>query len=103
MNNVSIYLLNYLMLLTNVNKRYIINAQNKKEEEYYSSMRYDEEENEFLIKEELKEYCEKNNMKYELTIDYGFDSPGYENEFLALAYLDENNTLQLETVVLECF
>lgn len=73
------------------------------EEEYYSSMQYDEEENEFLIKEELKEYCEKNNMKYELTIDYGFDSPGYENEFLALAYLDENNTLQLETVVLECF
>lgn len=103
MNNVSIYLLNYLMLLTNVNKRYIIKAQNKKEEEYYSSMRYDEEGNEFLIKEELKEYCEKNNMKYELTIDYGFDSPGYENEFLALAYLDENNTLQLETVVLECF
>lgn len=59
MNNVSIYLLNYLMLLLIKKERYII--------------------------------------------DYGFDSPGYENEFLALAYLDENNTLQLETVVLECF
>ena len=34
---------------------------------------------------------------------YGFDSPGYANEFLAIAYLDENNELQLHTVTLECF
>lgn len=81
----------------------IIERYFDKEEEYYSSVRYDEEENEFWMKEELKEYCEKNNIKYELTIKDGIDSPSYENEFLAIAYLDENNVLQLETVVLECF
>lgn len=81
----------------------IIERYFDKEEEYYSSVRYDEEENEFWMKEELKEYCKKNNIKYELTIKDGIDSPGYENEFLAIAYLDENNVLQLETVVLECF
>ena len=81
----------------------IIERYFDKEEEYYSSVRYDEKENEFWMKEELKEYCKKNNIKYELTIKDGIDSPGYENEFLAIAYLDENNVLQLETVVLECF
>ena len=81
----------------------IIDRYFDKEEEYYSSVRYDEEENEFWMKEELKEYCKKNNIKYELTIKDGIDSPWYENEFLAIAYLDENNVLQLETVVLECF
>lgn len=81
----------------------IIERYFHKEEEYYSSVRYDEEENEFWMKEELKEYCKKNNIKYELTIKDGIDRSGYENEFLAIAYLDENNILQLETVVLECF
>ena len=81
----------------------IIERYYHKEEEYYSSVRYDEEENEFLMKEELEEYCKKNNIKYELTIEDGFDSPGYENEFLAIAYLDEKNVLQLKTVILERF
>ena len=53
----------------------IIDRYFDKEEEYYSSVRYDEEENEFWMKEELKEYCKKNNIKYELTIKDGIDSP----------------------------
>lgn len=59
------------------------------EEEYYSSMRYDEEKNEFWMEKELKEYCEKNDIQYELNVEEGVDTPGYENEFLAIAYLDE--------------
>lgn len=81
----------------------IIEKYFHEEDEYYSSMRYDDEGNTIWMEKELKEYCKKNNIKYELSTDEGFDSPGYENEFLAIAYLDENNVLQLETVVLECF
>ncbi len=81
----------------------IIEKYFHKEEEYYSSVRYDEEENEFWMKDELEEYCKKNNIKYELTIEDGFDSPGYANEFLAIAYLDKKNVLQLKTVVFEWF
>ena len=55
------------------------------------------------MKDELEEYCKKNNIKYELTIEDGFDSPGYANEFLAIAYLDKKNVLQLITVVFEWF
>lgn len=71
--------------------------------EYYSGVRYDEEDNEFLIEDELKDFLNKNNVTYQLTKEYGFDSPGYSEDFLALAYLDESNQLQLETVILECF
>lgn len=81
----------------------IIERYFHKEEEYYSSVRYDEEENEFWMKDELEEYCKKNNIKYELIIEDGFDSPGYANEFLAIAYLDKKNVLQLKTVVFEWF
>lgn len=81
----------------------IIERYYHKEEEYYSSVRYDEEENEFWMKDELEEYCKKNNIKYELIIEDGFDSPGYANEFLAIAYLDKKNVLQLKTVVFEWF
>lgn len=81
----------------------IIEKYFHKEEEYYSSVRYDEEENEFWMKDELEEYCKKNNIKYELIIEDGFDSPGYANEFLAIAYLDKKNVLQLKTVVFEWF
>ena len=71
--------------------------------EYYSGVRYDEEDNEFLIEDELKDFLNKNNVTYQLTKEDGFDSPGYSEDFLALAYLDESNQLQLETVILECF
>ena len=74
------------------------------DEEYYSSMRYEgENEEEFWMKKELEEYFEKTGTSYQINKEDGFDSPGYANEFLAIAYIDENNKLQLHTVTLECF
>ena len=74
------------------------------DEEYYSSMRYEgENEEEFWMKKELEEYFEKTGTSYKINKEDGFDSPGYENEFLAIAYIDENTTLQLRTVVCETF
>lgn len=74
------------------------------DEEYYSSMRYEgENEKEFWMKKELEEYFEKTGTSYQINKEDGFDSPSYANEFLAIAYIDENNELQLHTVTLECF
>lgn len=73
-------------------------------EEYYSSVRYEgEDENEFWLKDELELFLKETGVKYQIKKEDGFDSPGYENEFLALAYMNENNELKLHTIVMECF
>ena len=72
-------------------------------EKYYTDVRYDEDENEFWMKDELEEFCKENNLIYKLKKEEGFSSPAYDNEFLALSYLDENGNLQLHTVVIETF
>lgn len=84
----------------------IIEKYYHEDEEYYSSFRYEtieEDTKEFEMKKELKEYLNETGVIYKIHEEDGFDSPGYANEFLAIAYLDENNELQLHTVTLECF
>ena len=84
----------------------IIEKYYHEDEEYYSSFRYEtieEDTKEFEMKKELKEYLNETSVIYKIHEEDGFDSPGYANEFLAIAYLDENNELQLHTVTLECF
>lgn len=72
-------------------------------ETYYNDVRYDQDENEFWLDEELKEYLNKSGIIYELEKRFGSDIANYDNGFIALAYLDENQKLQLKTVVYESF
>lgn len=55
------------------------------------------------MKKEVEEYLNETGVTYQIHEEDGFDLPGYANEFFAIAYLDENNELQLQTVTLECF
>ena len=72
-------------------------------ETYYNDVRYDQDENGFWLYEELKEYLNKSGIIYELEKRFGCDIANYDNGFIALAYLDENQKLQLKTVVYESF
>lgn len=69
---------------------------------YYGEYRYDSEDNEFNMKKELEEVLTEKGVKFIIEMENGFSSPGYDNDFLAIAYIDENGSLGLETVLLEC-
>lgn len=70
-------------------------------EEYYSEYRYDEKENEFEMKQELEKALTDKGIKFIIKKQDGFSSCGYDNDFLAVAYI-ENGELGLETILLEC-
>ncbi len=71
-------------------------------EEYYGEYRYDENDKEFNMKKELEEALTEKGIKFIIKKEDGFSSCGYDNDFLAIAYIDENGSLGLETVLLEC-
>lgn len=72
-----------------------------KSEEYYSEYRYDEEENEFEMKKEIEKELTEKGVKFIIKKQDGFSSCSYDNDFLAVAYI-ENGELGLETILLEC-
>lgn len=70
-------------------------------EEYYSEYRYDEEDNEFEMKKELEKALDEKGINFIIKKTGRFSSCGYDNDFLAVAYI-ENGVLGLETILLEC-
>lgn len=71
------------------------------DDEYYKEYRYDSEDNEFNMKKELEEALTEKGVKFIIEIEGGFSSPSYDNDFLAVAYIDEDGSLGLETIILE--
>ena len=80
----------------------ILEQYYKEDEEYYGEYRYDDEENEFNMKEELEKALTEKGIKHIIQKEDGFSSPGYDNDFLAVAYIEEDGSIGLETVLLEC-
>ena len=80
----------------------IIERYYRDDEGYYGLYRYDDEENEFNMKEELEKSLTEKGIKYVIKKEDGFSSPGYDNDFLAIAYMEEDGSIGLETVLLEC-
>lgn len=70
-------------------------------EEYYSQYRYDKEDNEFEMQKELEKELTEKGINFIIKKQDGFSSCGYDNDFLAVAYM-ENGTIGLETILLEC-
>lgn len=71
------------------------------EEMYYSEDREDENGDDISMKDELTEILTAKQVPFQISKEEGFDSPGYENSFLAVAFIDENGELGLFTVCLE--
>ena len=79
----------------------------KDDEEYYFGYRYDENDEEFNIRDELCKYLDEAKIDYQCNEEEGFDSCGFSENFLAIAYKVNNGNnfgseLGLFTIVLEC-
>lgn len=72
------------------------------ENDYYNRTRESKNGN-IDIKDELTEYFTTLNINFKIEEEEGFDSPGYAEDFMAIAFLDENNELQLLTILFECY
>ena len=72
------------------------------EKDCYNTTRESENGN-IEIKDELTEYFITHNLNFKIEEEEGFDSPGYAEDFMAIAFLDENNELQLLTILFEWY
>lgn len=72
------------------------------ENDYYNRTRESKNGN-IDIKDELTEYFTTHNIKFKIEEEEGFDSPGYAEDFMAIAFFDENDELQLLTVLFEYY
>lgn len=72
------------------------------ENDYYNRTRESKNGN-IDIKDELTEYFTTLNIKFKIEEEEGFDSPGYAEDFMAIAFFDENDELQLLTVLFEYY
>jgi len=68
--------------------------------EYYALERNDDNEIDFNMEDELKKYCEDAGIDYEISFEDGFSSHGYDNNFLAIAWI-EDGKIQLKTILFE--
>lgn len=79
----------------------IIEKYYRDEEDYYSSCRYNEENHRAEMEDEIKEALTKKGATFQIEYEDGFDSAGYGNDFLAIAYIETDGSLGLKTVLLE--
>lgn len=71
------------------------------DEEYFSQFRYDENETEFDIVKEVKEFLDSAKIMHSVKFESGYSSCGYDNDFLAIAWFSDGK-VELMTVLLEC-
>ena len=79
----------------------IIEKYYQESDEYYSRYREDEDGNDFGMDEEIKSALEEKEIQFKVEFEDGFSSCGYDNDFLAVAWIEANGTLELKTVLLE--
>ena len=53
------------------------------------------------MKDELKIFLTSNNIEHKIQFDYGYENSSIDTYFIAVAFIDENNKLDLITVYLE--
>ena len=83
----------------------IIDRYYHQDEEYYSQYRYeacDDGEIEFDMKAEIEEYLKSVNAVYSISVEEGYSSCSYDNDFLALAWLC-NGEIKMKTILLETY
>lgn len=79
----------------------IIEKYYREIDEYYSRYHEDEDGNDFEMDEEIKSALEEKGIQFEIRFEDGFSSCAYDNDFLAIAWIEADGTLELETVLLE--
>ena len=79
----------------------IIEKYYREDGEYYSRDREDENGNDLEMDKEIKSALEEKGIQFEIGFEDGFSSCGYDNDFLAVAWIEADGTLELKTVLLE--
>ncbi len=79
----------------------IIEKYYRESDEYYSRYREDEDGNDLEMDEEIESALEEKGIQFRIGFEDGFSSCGYDNDFLAIAWIEANGTLELKTVLLE--
>ena len=90
--------MHYQTVVEDVNN--IIEKYYREEDEYYTRYRYDENDHEVDMDNELRKYFEDNYITYDISFEEGFESHGYAVDFIAVAFEYEGN-LYLRTEVFE--
>jgi hypothetical protein len=67
-------------------------------DDYYSEYRYDKNNIEYNIKDELEQFCIKNRLLYKVKKCVDPDKEAYSSDLLILTFIDKNNELQLYTI-----
>ena len=79
----------------------IISKYINKSDDCINQFRYDEDENEFWLKEELKDYFNKSSIESEIKIVDAYSSCSYEVDILCISYKDNLGKIHLYTEKLE--
>lgn len=80
--------------------REIIDKYYNKIDDCYNSIRYDNGENEFHIKEEMQELLRNENVEFKIEVVSGYSNCAYDSEFLAVSWV-ESGKLDMYTILLE--
>lgn len=76
----------------------IIQKYYNENEEYYEEYRKDEENKNHCMKKEVEEALTEKGVEYVIGTEESCSFPGYDNDFLAVAYIEEDGSLGLRTV-----
>lgn len=81
----------------------IVNKYYNETDECYNSFRYDNEENEFEMKEEIEKYLQSEKVDFKIENVSGYSNCAYDSDFLAIAWIENNKLLNLFTLLLESY
>ena len=89
------------MIIELVNE--IIKKYYHSDDNCYTAHRYDSDDNEIYLKDELLEMFANHSISFRISEIDGYDSSGFSEDFMALSFLDENNELQLISLIFEYY
>lgn len=78
----------------------VVESYYNKTDDCYNSLRFDNNENEFYMKDEIENLLKNENVNFKIETEIGFSNCGYDSEFLATAWI-EDGKLNLRTVLME--
>ena len=69
-------------------------------DECYNSLRYDDDDNEFFMKDEVENLLKEAKVDFKIEIESGFSNCAYDSEFIAVAWIEEGK-LNMRTILTE--
>lgn len=69
-------------------------------DECYNSLRYDNNENDFYMKDEIENLLKEAEVDFKIEIESGFSNCAYDSEFIAVAWIEEGK-LNMRTILTE--